>query len=402
MKHVTQWAFFLPLVVLLFSSGAFAIKVPVGSDIDLNINVLLQVRAEGSFDGERPTTTEGPAPNGSFNTDFYLRRARLIAAGIAYKFVTFNIMLDMPFFGRRGGLGGSTFVQDVAVGLIPVKDTIIEAGFLFMPFAHQSPAAGSSGIILDNLGTVLASLYNNQRGLREMGVQVRTLLFDRRILFRGGLYEGLHGDPAARFVVNPGGRPLAAGLLRLNLIGYETAYAYPGIYMDGKSRVSLGVSGHFQKKGSNIPITQLDPATGRPLLNPNTGARLPAAATGVADYRAFASDAFADLALPSDMELVLSLTGYRFNWGPGSDKTGYGTSGEIGYRLGKFVPEANFYWFNSDSRWGSFLKVAGGLNWYVRGPQARLTLEFASVINAGNLDNSRALHLVTLQAQISL
>ncbi len=402
MRYAKQWMPFWSLVVLLLSPEAFAIKVPTGStDIDLNINVLLQVRAEGSFDGERATATEGPSPNGTFNTDFYLRRARLIATGTAYRFVTFNIMLDTPFFGRRGNFGGSTFVQDLAVGFIPVKDTVIEGGFLFMPFAHQSPAAGASGLILDNLGTVLGSLYNNQRGLRETGVQVRSLLFDRRILIRGGVYEGVRGDPAATFVINPNGRPLAAGMLRLNLIGYETAYAYPGIYMDGKSRVSIGVGGHFQNKGSNIPVTQLDPATGAPVVNA-TGARLPAAATGVADYRALAADVFADLALPNDTEFVLTVTGYRFNWGPGSDKTGYGTSGEIGYRWGQIAPEANFYWFNSDSRWGSFLKLAGGLNWFLRGAQARLTLEFASVINGGNLDNTRTLHLVTLQGQVSL
>jgi hypothetical protein len=96
------------------------------------------------------------------------------------------------------------------------------------------------------------------------------------------------------------------------------------------------------------------------------------------------------------------LTGYRFNWGPGSDKTGYGTSGEIGYRWGPIAPEVNFYWFNSDSRWNSFLKMAGGLNWYLKGAQSRLTLEFASVINGGNLNNTRNLNQVTLQAQVSL
>ena len=403
MRQVRQWAHWLPLAVLLVSPAALAIKVPMGtSDIDLNINVLLQVRTEGSWDGERPTATEGPSPNGTFNTDFYLRRARLIANGSAYKFVIYNIMLDTPFLGRRGNFQVNTFVQDLAVGFMIFTDVIIEGGFLFMPFGHQSPASGASGLGVEGLGTVLGSLYNNQRGLRQTGVQLRALFFDRRILVRGGVYEGIRGDPAARFVVNPNGRPLVGGMLRLNLIGYETAYAYPGIYMDGKSRMSIGVAGHFQNKGSNVPITQLDPATGAPLVNPATGARLPAVPTGLADYRALATDVFADLALSRDTELVISTTGYRFNWGAGSDKTGYGASGEFGFRWGPIAPQANFYWFNSDSRWGSFLKLAGGLNWYIRGAQARLILEFAHVINAGNLNDTQALHLLTLQAQVSL
>ncbi len=403
MRHVKQRTPFLSLAVFLASAEGLAMKVPTGNaNLDLNINVLLQMRAEGSFDGESPTATEGPSPYGTFNTDFYIRRARLIGNGTAYKFFTYNIMLDMPFFGRRGNYTGSTFVQDLSVGFIPYKDIIIEGGFLFMPFAHQSPASGASGILLEGLGTILASLYNNQRGLRETGVQVRALVFNRRLLIRGGAYEGAHGDRSERFVVNPNGRPLLGGMLRLNLIGYETAYAYPGIYMDGKSRLSIGVGGHFQSKGSNIPVTQLDPVTGRPAVNRTTGARLPPAATGVDHYRALAADVFADLALPGDTEFVLAFTGFRFNWGKGSDKTGYGSSGEIGYRVGQIAPQANFYWFNSDSRWNSFLKVAGGLNWFLRGAQVRIALEFASVINRGNLNNTRALHLVTLQGQISI
>jgi hypothetical protein len=380
----------LPLAALLASSGAFAIKVPTGSDdLNLSINVLLQVRAEGSFDGPptTPTSTEGASPSGMFNSDFYLRRARLIATGTAYEYFVFNIMLDTPFFGRRGNFGGSTFVQDLAVGFVPVKDVIIEGGFLFMPFAHQSPASGASGNSLEGLGTVLANLYNNQRGLRQTGVQVRALVFNRRILVRGGVYEGARATTTTPSI-NPNGRPLYGGMLRLNLVGDETAYAYPGIYMDGKSRVSIGVGGQFQSKGSNIPVTTVSA----------TGSRTTTSA-GVDDYRAYSADAFVDLALPGDTEFVLQATGFRFNWGKGSDKTGYGASGELGYRWHEIEPQANFYWFNSDSRQNSFLRVAGGLNYFVKGPQVRISTEFVSVINGGNLNTTPALHQVLLQAQ---
>ncbi|HEX9488347.1 MAG TPA: hypothetical protein VF976_14870, partial [Gemmatimonadales bacterium] len=106
--------------------------------------------------------------------------------------------------------------------------------------------------------------------------------------------------------------------------------------------------------------------------------------------------------LPGDTEFVLQATGYRFNWGKGSDKTGYGASGELGYRWHEIEPQANFYWFNSDSRQNSFLKVAGGLNYFVKGAQARISAEFASVINGGNLNTTPTLHQILLQAQISL
>jgi hypothetical protein len=381
-------------VVLLSSSGAFAIEVKTGSDdFKLNVNVLLQARAVGSWDGDKPTTAGGASPNGTFDTDFYIRRARLITSGTAYKKFTFYIMLDTPNFGIRGNYTGSTFLQDLHIGYVPAKDVDIEVGFLYMPLSHLSMNSSSSTSAIEKSTAIL--FYNNNRGLRETGAQIRALLFDRRILVRGGIYEGLHGDPQAANAttarVNPNGRPLAAGMLRLNLVGYEAGYAYPSIYLDGKTRVSIGVGGQFQTKGSNTPVT-----SGTVLPSGFRGAPV---LTAVNDYVALAADAFADIALPGDTEFAIQADIYRFDWGAGSDKTGFGTTLEIGYRWGQIEPEVNGYWFNSDSRQNNFLKVAAGVNYFLKGHQAKLSAEFWTIKSGVNLDSSRALHQIVLQAQ---
>src|SRR6266481_7151450 len=65
----------LGLAALLISSPASAIKVPTGTDdINLNVNVLLQARYEGTFEG---------SVEKSLDSDFFLRRARLQASGTA-------------------------------------------------------------------------------------------------------------------------------------------------------------------------------------------------------------------------------------------------------------------------------------------------------------------------------
>src|SRR5262245_51134285 len=93
----------IPVAVLLASSGAFAFKIPTGTkDFDLSISVLLQPRVAGSWDGDRPSATGGPSPNSTFDTDFYIRRARLITSGTAFQHFTFYLMLDEPNFGIRG------------------------------------------------------------------------------------------------------------------------------------------------------------------------------------------------------------------------------------------------------------------------------------------------------------
>ncbi len=389
---------FLMAAVLLASSEAFAIKVPTGTqDFDLNVSVLLQARAVGSWDGDRPTAAGGASPNGTFDSDFYIRRARLITSGTAFKDFTYYILFDTPNFGIRGNYSGSTFLQDLHIGYVPAKDIDIEVGFLYMPLSHLAMNSSSSTSAIEKSTAIL--FYNNNRGLRETGAQVRALLFDRRILVRGGIYEGLKGDPNAAFVVNPNGRPLAAGMLRLNLIGDETGYAYPSIYLDGKSRVSIGVGGQFQTKGSNTPVTTVNPATGaRTTTN-----------TAVNDYSALAADVFADIALPGDTEFAVQADIYRFDWGNrladgtpiGSDKTGFATTLEVGYRVGQIEPEVNGYWFNSDSRQNSFLKVAGGLNYFLKKHQAKLSLEFWHIKSGVNLDAASALHQIVFQAQAS-
>jgi hypothetical protein len=302
-------------------------------------------------------------------------------------------MLDTPNFGIRGNYGGTTgttILQDLHIGYIFAKDVELEMGFLYMPLSHLSLNSSAATSAIEKSTAII--FYNNNRGLRETGIQIRALFLDNRILLRGGLYEGLKGDPNAAVVVNPNGRPLFGGTVRVNLIGYETGYAYPSLYLDGKTRVSIGVAGQYQTKGSNTPVTG---------SVPNAQGVRPVTLRGVNDYIAGSADIFADFAWPGDTELAIQADVYRFDWGAGSDKTGYGSTLEIGYRIGQIEPEVNGYWFNSESHQFSFLKLAGGLNYFFKGHQAKLGLEFWHIKSGVNFDASNALHQIVLQAQAS-
>ena len=382
----------ISLVAALFASSvASAMEVKTGEDFKLNITLLIQARAQLSWDGDGPGATNFLSD--TLDTDFYIRRARVYFTGSAFKYFTFYLMLDTPNFGIHGNYGTvKTFTQDVHVGYQPFKDLDIEAGFLYMPLSHLALNSSAGTLSIEKPTAIL--LYNNANGLRETGVQARGLLLDRKIYLRGGIYEGLHGQQGQDVpscaactpgVVNPHNRPLFAGVARYNFIGYEGGYAFPTMYLDGKTRVSVGVGGQYQVKGANTPNKFLNPAG--------------TTATAVADYVALAGDIFADFALPSDTEFMIQADVYHFDWGTGSDKTGYGTTAEIGYRFGQIAIEGNGYWFNSDSHRGNFLKVAGGINYFLRGHNAKLQLEFWSLKNNVELDLSQALKQVTLQAQ---
>jgi hypothetical protein len=262
---------------------------------------------------------------------------------------------------------------------LTATDVSVETGLLVMPLSHAALEGAVYGSTIEGVGNVL--LYNNTRLLREVGIQMRALLLGRRIVLRGGFYEGARNtNPAATPALNPNGIPLVGGMVRWNLAGEEPGYAYSGIYLDEKTRISIGVGGQYQ---------------------PHSGA-LRAGSAAYDDYVALAADLFADVAFAPRMEALLSVGGYRYNYGAGNAKTGYGIQSEIGYRWGPVEPQGNVYWFNSDTKKNSYLKIAGGLNLFFHDHRAKIQAEFASIIANANLATTPAMHQIIVQTQLAL
>src|SRR5438105_5336033 len=323
-KPMKRIAFALGLGALLSSHSASAIKVPTGSDdINLNINLLLQPRFEVTFD----RTT----PDKSADFDFYIRRGRIQVSATAYKMFSFMIQTDNSNWGRAGNLannqgnGQPFIIQDLLVSFTPIEDFTIDTGLILEPGIRIGSYSASGGQGIVETPTALI-LDNNAKGFREMGAQLRGFLLARRIHYRVGIWEGVHnqaetastgaavaGGPAA----NPSGKPMLGGHVRFNIIGEETGYAFNQMYLDGKTRASVGFATQFQKHGAcavglgvtpaGSSVTTAVPPTGVP---PNTTVcnltgPVSTAGTTVADYKMFAGDAFFDAALPGDMEFAV-------------------------------------------------------------------------------------------------
>src|SRR5215831_11518894 len=260
MRYVRRPTSFLSLAALLASSGAFAIPVPTGTpDFTLNIDPNLQLRLEGTWGGPPPTATANAAPSGHFNTDIFLRRASLAARGTAYEIFWYYIKLETGRFGARGNYTTASQLQDVVLGYVPFEDFYVEGGFLKTPLSRPAVDSSWRANSLEGVSDIL--LYPNTRAQRQMGVQIRGLFFDRWLLFRGGLYEGARtgvsgGNPTtgpfAPPYTNANGSPLYAGMARVNLVGYDNGYTYPGISLDGTSRVSLGIGGQYQPRSGAV------------------------------------------------------------------------------------------------------------------------------------------------------
>lgn len=398
----------LGLAALLVSSSASAIKVPTGSpDIDLNVNVLLQVRYEGTFEGN---------VNRTFDSDFFLRRARLQASGTAYKQLSFLIQFDNSNMGKRGtptSVGAATtpaFVQDLVVGWTPIEDFTLEMGLLLTPTSRILGMSASGGQVQIEAPIDLV-LQPLDRGLRQNGAEIRGFLLARRIHYRAGLWEGFHSAAAVNAVaanpatatpavaatpaINPNGRPMVGAHVRLNLIGEETGYGFNAMYLDGKPRASIGGSIQYQ------PHAACAGAANACSLASGSGA------TGtVNDYKFYGADAFIDFPFPGDMEV--SADGGIFRWDYGDNftgtastpfqRTGVAYAGSLNFRVGTIGAFVSAYKYTADSgaanKTADRRKFAGGLTWFIRGHADKLTLELNN-ITPGQPGNPAAIAPVT-------
>jgi hypothetical protein len=375
-------AFALGLAALFASTSASAIKVPTGStDYDLNVSVLLQARYEGTFEG----STEK-----SMDSDFFMRRARIAAGGTAFKVFSFFVQYDNSNLGKRtanglANIGAATnpgFVQDAIIGWTPFPDFTIEAGLILQPTLRTMAYSASGGQV--QIEAPIDIIFDNlSRGFRQMGAEVRGFLGPVHLIhYRLGVWEGFHDTTATTGAapapaVNPGGKPMVGGHVRVNLIGDETGYGLNQMYLDGKTRASIGGAIQYQPRaacGGAVTTCSLSSGSG--------------AAGVVNDYKMFGGDAFLDVALAGDMEFAVSASIIRWDYGSnagatGFNRTGLGYTGEVDLRIGAIAPYIGAYRYVADSGTTSKIvdrrKIAAGLCFFLKGQQDKINVEWTNI-----------------------
>jgi hypothetical protein len=394
----------LGLTALFASTSAWALKVPTSStDFDFNINVLLQARNEDTFEGSQ---------NKALDVDFFLRRARIQASGTAYKTLSFAIQFDNSNQGKRGtptAVNTNTtpaFVQDLIVGWTPIPDFTIEGGLILEPSLRTLAYSASGGQV--RIEAPIDTIMDNlSRGFRMNGVELRGFIVGHIIHYRLGVWEGFHSQGVvaanattglgASPAINPQGKPLLGGHVRLNLIGDETGYAFNQMYMDGKVRASVGAALQYQ---ANAACYGSALGTGFIGYSNICSIKSGTATTGVVnDYKMWGFDAFLDAPLPgNDVEFSADASFTRWDYGDsrptgstniGFQKTGHSYTASANLRFGIAAVYVDWYRFLADSGTTnkSFdrQKFGAGIAWFIRGHADKVTLEVNSIEPSNNL-----------------
>ena len=333
----------LALALVLAPAASFATKVPIPIE-GATLNVSFQIQPQ--FLINQAGTPDGTGAS----YDVYVRRTRLLVNGDLGPNFTYLIQVDNANFGKWGNFTGRAIIQDAWVGWAPTGITgptviYIDAGILLVPFSHHLLESTTNFVTADVQADAFRFPGNAFPAFRDTGVQVRGWLLNKKIGFRGGVYEGytpaaatLGGAPANTNTaaaanctpatpgscVTPKRYPMLSGFVNLDIIGSEEGGWLYGAYKWGKDPIlSVGGAVNYQSLAIKNAFGSLT------------------------DVRVLSGDVYLNLPMTEAAELVAEVTAYGNGNGKGSGNTGLGLSGNLGYRFGSIAPYVAFDYFTS-------------------------------------------------------
>jgi hypothetical protein len=294
----------LGLFAVLWTRPASAVLVLEDKEkgIAVNVGALIQPwflvttpASDGAGPGACGTATRPRCSPGIGNPDgdgpsfdFFLRRARLMLWGTVTKDLAFFIDTDEPNLGRNGNFATTTIVQDAFFSYTFVPELKLDAGLMLVPLSHHTLEGATSLNALDYHADTIR--FPTGRIFRDVGVQLRGLVFDERIHYRIGAFEGVRNaavpapaapPPAPPEPLNNKGIPRFTAHLRGNILGSEPDFFLKGIYFSPTPILSVGVGADYQPHS----VYELDGERG--------------------NYLAFSADLFAEYPFSADDELIV-------------------------------------------------------------------------------------------------
>src|SRR6266852_2928127 len=327
------------LVAVFFSTGASATKVPIPIE-GASLNILVQVQAQALVN--QASTPDGLNP--SF--DVFIRRTRLLATGDISPSVDYLFQVDNANFGKYGDYGAAkrAIVQDAWIGWSPTGWTggtmlEIDAGILLVPISRHMLQSTTNFITADAMTDAFRFPGNPTQPFRDTGVQIRGWVLDKKIGFRGGVFEGyqpidVQGGVAcvpgtANTCTNPKRLPALRGFVNIDLIGSEDGVGIANGWLYGSYKwakdpvLSVNVAANYQSQSVRNGFGNL------------------------ADQRLLAAGVYLNFPMSEAAELEYEGTLYLNGNGTSAANSGTGFSTALGYRFGPIAPYAGYDYFQS-------------------------------------------------------
>ncbi len=233
---------FLPglAALLLLLSNA---TVLAGPKLEISNDSYLQVGALGQF---QATYTDGAADQ----TDFFLRRARVILSGQMMDGVQFFLETDSPNAGKAGAPDAEVDIQDAFIDLrLPgCSNHWFKAGLILLPFSLEN-RSGASSLLGNDYNSEVIKLPNTFVW-RDYGAEFHGSLANKKFGYVAGVYDGYDTEgstknPEADFRYTA---HVCAGIIgevetgwfyNQNRIGKKLTYLTLGAGMDRQDEASV-------------------------------------------------------------------------------------------------------------------------------------------------------------------
>ena len=235
-RHI-RFVIFTLVLLLAAAPAAFGqMQIKVNENTNVKFGVLVQTQ----FDESQDAATRSYAQN------IFIRRARILVGGQITKNLTFFVETDSPNIGKSTPNGTknqnvSLFLQDAYVEYKISDRLAIDAGLMLISPSRNGLQSAASLMPIDYGAHTFANSASTQSSAgRDTGVQLKGYLFNKRLEYRTGLFQGMR-DRQNREL-----RTMAR--LQYNFFEPETGFFYTGTYLGQKKVLSIGAGIDRQHK----------------------------------------------------------------------------------------------------------------------------------------------------------
>ncbi len=332
--------FILPVAVVV---GILVVAAPANAQaiikVSDTVNLKFGLLMQGWADWQQ---TQASGETTGYSQNLFLRRMRILMGGQIAKDITFFLETDDPNLGKAPkdlyNLSTNTtspgfILQDAFMQWKIANEFMLQGGLILIPLCRNCNTSAASNVTMD-----YGSFNFNESGPtqstigRDTGFQAMGYLFNDRLEYRAGAYQGFRqagSHNALRFT----------GRLAYNFFEVEKTQFYPGTYLGKKKVLAIGASYDAQN-----------------------------------DYGAYAFDGFLDLPIAGGNGLTVEADFIHYDGG---------TSFTTLYKQNTFMGQAGFFFggpkvmpffryeeqtFTDDIRKvGNGRNIGAGLTWYPYG-----------------------------------
>ncbi len=197
-----------------------------GPKLEVDEDTWIQLGLLGQFQVESAQLSED-----EWTFDIFTRRARIMGLGSVHEKVRFFFSTDVPNTGKTGAPNDIVW-NDGFVDFQLMPELKIAFGRILVPFSPENQASAAAILGIDyNLNLLKLPTFMDRAFWRDDGFELRGVLVDGLIEYRGGVFRGMRDMDA-----NPGYHPRAIGMVMVNF-----ADAQPGWFYNPNSLGSLEV-----------------------------------------------------------------------------------------------------------------------------------------------------------------